>query len=759
MTQIYRNSIPGQINGMFSAGGVSIDEYLFDEVFNIAVDEEGIQLTKEIATIAKAYKRLNEIDFFKNGVTLTKVLSLEYEVIKGVIDDLTSLKLINVLLPIGVDLVLYGDDLPQIATLKEKFDISTDVANDIASINGVYDIKKIGYAFADVLSLLETDETGNVNVNYFNLDPEIVKNLFNNIGGIDTIEVGAPLVVKYFLEQPKFSDIVSKFGINAADLEEANWQDEIRNIGIVHEAIQNISPYAVLDAQTILSFSSSITNGQSIGVNIDYEKVLEEDIRNLAQSLVNSTLLKKAMTSVVVNVYQEQMPEAYRSFFYIESMEQIDWSNNETAVREFTSLLYLAYESVRATNLLGLPKEEVKFDNIYGPLLLSADLDKMSYYISQSQLLTGDLVPVYNEESQIVNMTSNINNLFKAMLKNMFPDLTSAYADEKVYDWSEENIRSSLYASRIVVDMNLIGSNFMLTEATDNQIEELAFYMIRSDAYKSILNKLIQMVSVDITMATPLALMEEDEWTQAEIEYFFKAVRLIQVRFETYPDIESVFMSLTTPELIECIKSTVFRNTLVDFIKDAAEPGGALHDIIVVSNVTDEDWKYVDDENPGELPRFFEGLGILMGGVSTFEDIHDQLGSINLVSELTDDDLDIIFESIILSDTIVYQVNKQAEGAGAIIVIPEGVDLNDTSRDGELRKLLLSVALITGGIASPSPSEIIDNVLALTDEELDQLVASAIISATIINRLYDYRYTEETPNNVLYIPFEETDAI
>ena len=422
-------------------------------------------------------------------------------------------------------------------------------------------------------------------------------------------------------------------------------------------------------------------------------------------------------------------------------------------------MLYLAYESARATDFLGLPKEQFNIDQIYGPLLQHADLDKMSYYISQSQLLTGDLVPVYNEESQIVNMTSNINNLFKAMLKNMFPDLTSAYADEKVYDWSEENIRSTLYASRISVEMDLIGSNFMLIDATDEQIKDLALYMIRSDVYKSLLNKLIQMVAVDISSATPLALLEEDEWTQAEIEDFFKAVRLIQVRFETYPDIESVFMSLSNTELIQCIKSTVFRNTLVNFVKDAAEPGGPLYDIIVVSNVSDDDWKYIDDDNPGELSRFFGGLGILMGDVSTFDEMHDRLGSINLVSDLTDDDLDIIFESIILSDTIVYQVTKHAEGAGAIIVIPDGVDLNDTSRDGELRKLLMSVALITGGIAAPTPAEIIDNVLALTDEQLDQLVASAIISATIINRLYEYRYTEEAPNNVLYIPFEETDPI
>ena len=759
LTQVYRNSVAGQMNGLFSANGVKLDEYLFNEVFKIAVDEEGIQLTKEIATVANAYKRLNEVGFFENGVTLSKVLALENDVVKGVIDDLTSLKLINVLIPIGVDLVLYGDDISQISSLKQEFNITSDVTSALSEIDVVYDIRKIGYALADGLSLMQTDTEGNINIDYFNLDPEIVKNIFNSVGGIDTIGVGIPLVVNYLLEQEQYSAMIGQFGIDEVDFDTVNWQNEIRNIGLIHEAIQRLHFYGELDTNTIFGFSSPMTNGSTVNVNIDYSKVVEEDIKNLAQSLVNSTLLTKAMTSVVVSSYQEVLPSEYSSFFYIESMEQIDWSDNETAVREFTSLLYFFYESARAADVLSLPKENFNFDNIYGPLLENADLDKLSYYLSQSQLLTGDLVPVYNEESQIVNMTSNINSLFKTMLQQLFPDLPSSYAEGKVYDWSEENIRSSLYASRIIVQMGLIESDFLLTDVTNDQIEELAFYMIRSDVFKSILNKLIQFVSVDISMSTPLALMEEDEWNQDEIEYFFKAVKLLQSKFETYPNLESAFMSLNTTELTECIKSTVFRNTLVNFVKNAAGTSGALYDIIIVSNVSDSDWEYIDEDNTGELTKFFEGLRIMMGGVSTFEQMQDHLDTINIVSNLNDDDLDVIFESIILRDSIVHQVNKQATGVQAIIVIPDGIDLTDTARGSELRKLLLSVNLITGGAALPTPSEIIDNVLSLTDPELDQLVASGVISATIINKLYNYRYTLATPDNVLYIPFEENDSL
>jgi hypothetical protein len=185
-------------------------------------------------------------------------------------------------------------------------------------------------------------------------------------------------------------------------------------------------------------------------------------------------------------------------------------------------------------------------------------------------------------------------------------------------------------------------------------------------------------------------------------------------------------------ELGTVLSSIIISDTIINKLIELGEGEDAV--LVVDLPANDPRW-YDSDDGPGEIKRLVFGAKILLG-----ED--PDLNNPEIISQedllrLGEDDIDTLLDSLILSRTMVKEI-KNVDS----LVIPDELQgpenehlwYDTETEEGELRKLIRVAKLM---LADGSSEIDTDKILNLNDDDIDVILESLVMKATIKSELYN----------------------
>ncbi len=684
----YRNTITGKVFGAVEFGKAgSIDEMMFDSIFSIKGKNGNIQLRRELAIIGKAFSSpavqevMNGEDF-----SIEKLLELDSKDIQDIFDTLSELKFIKVLVPVGVEFVIYSD------VLGEEFDdIKEELKSNFKSIIDVdyaHDIQKVGYAFADLTELLEDQDLSNID--YFNLDSELVESILGHVGDLDLLEVVAPIAVSYVLNMEDVKSAFEEAGISIEslhleDLTGKDWQDEIgTNLPQIYSKFKELG-IKMVDTQ------------------INFDEVDVEKVDSLCKAIFASKILSNAVPVLSNYAIETFLPEEYADIIDTTIFEDVVWET------ELSSLLSAALVLVKT----GVISENVDDVNSAIQSLSDADIQQLGTYVSKSVIITHHLNP-------IANMIFEQAGFKEGTLQGL--------DESKGETWNETEISSLFFAVKDIFSTGIINSNdptSVLSSLTDEQIESLSTHLSESKFITKNLNPIVELILEETEFGKGslqgLDESKDEKWTKLEISSLFYSIKDIFDTGIINSDDPTTTLSSLTDEQIEDLSThlsgsrfiTKNLNSIVDMILKETEFGeGTLQGL---DESKGETW------NKTEISSlFFAVKDIFSTGIINSDDPTTTLSS--LTDEQIEDLSTHLSESKFVTknlNSIVDMIFKETEfGEGTL----QGLDESKGEKwtKPEISSLFYSIKDIfdTGIINSDDPTATLSS---LTDEQIEDL--------------------------------------
>lgn len=665
----------------------SIDETLFDEVFQLKFNNNKIKLRKEINIVGNVVSELsNEVDL-KNPKVLNEILNLDEENLKSYINQISELKLINVIVPLGIEFIYLTED-----EKLQGIDLTEEDFNNLLKINYTNEFKNLSTAVIEGYEMLGSDFK---NVNYLNLDEEKTITILDKLTELALLDTLGPIGLKMLLNKEQVASIIDE---QTLDVKIINYQEELKNIGKLYQAI------LVLDLST------------SKFKEIDYANINDDDLINIANRLYELQIIQSSTPSVINYLVNNSMPKELSDYILKETIYEVNWN-----AREIASILLLS-KLLMANNVLD---SDFNFEN----LLTEITSRPLAKLMIDSELVSNSLTP-----------------LVKGLISKQDNDIFKEVVISDDFTWTEEELYSIFQVVRLSKDL-ISDEQIDFSTISNEYIDEITTAMSNSEIIMgnmtSILTSLTQKEEVNIN----LTIEENYNWTYSEINSIFKSVKIIHSRGG---EITNIF-GLEDEELNVLLNSKIISKTMIEYLYEYTASGKELESILIINLEKDDAEWYDRTDNPGELRKLFKSLGLLLGKEYNLGDEFD----INRITSLSDDEITTLLASIVVSDSLIKKIIDLSNNELAELLI---VRLNDTDpswkdsqSNGELRNFLKSFKLLFGNdVNINEPNLDINMIIKLSDEELNQLIASQIISDSAINAIYKLANNELI--NVLYIP-------
>ena len=729
---VYTKSAPGKIFGTVKA-----DTYLFDSLFSFEVNKTNIKLREELELVAKAFARSESLR--ENGFSLENLMNEDTDTLKLIVDDLSSLKLIKVAIPMAIEAALYLEDEEgnNLVSIPDGIDLDID---SIMEIDFAGDIKKLGYAFVDFTTLLpgEGEE-----LNYLDLDPDTVSSVLESIGSTDIVDTLLPIAISYITTMESVQESLDQLGFTIDDFgldEIDDWSNEFTQFGQIYRAVSDLQ---------IKKFDESET----------FEYVTEDKVDALSEAMFESVLISNSVP-VLVNVMSKSIiTEEYQDMI---TVDPDIWDDVE-----FSALVNAA---------VTILKSGIVTDGEEAFKTMSSDtIDDLAKYLSRSRFITG-----------------NLNTITESLIGDMgFFSEDSEFATLEQDEWTQLELSSLFKAVRFI----LVEGTDNLTNLEDDKIIEISTYLGSSKFITRNINSVIDSALESIDLGTDIEFgefkdMEDNEVASNELYYLFKSAKIIT---DKGSDVNA-FLDLNDDELDIFLNSSFISGTLVNVLKAYSKPGEQLEFLV---GVDDENVSWYDSDSEettytlngniititpvegatkyniygdgvklgatrsltfeltpplpteivveafieGELRRMFIAIGSLSSSLSDGGSF-----STDTITNLTDEEIDNIMISDILVLSIIGEIEKMANEDEPFIVIPDG-NLKSTDqeiklaawknkvddnvvKDGELSKIFKGLRIFLAG--SDIDNFDIQNVTNMPDEDIIEVLKSEIISESII---------------------------
>ena len=765
----YRDTIPGKVYGCIKFGeyDTTIDEALFDSLFKIKGENGNIRVRSELKKLAKALSNKAIKEIMTDGFDINKLHELNEEDLKELIDTLSELDLVKVVIPVGLEFVAYSGALDEMLgnqsedfqkTLEEKLP-------ELLKIDYCQEVKSLGYVFVDVIDLLGNDISDLSKLDFFNLEQETLNDIFDGLGDMKLLEVVAPITINYLLNTDAIKKAIESAGFTLEDLgltQDIDYVAELMNLPNIYEKVVAVGLKRV---EGKISFSE-----------VDYTKV-----EALVESLFTSVIIKNAVPVVATTLTKAYLPDDYKGILPEEELKNVDWEKEFGPVLTAVSLLLKT----------GILDSEQPMQALLD--LNDKDFAEFGKYLSKSQLLC-----------------NNMNELLDVLLKSFdFKEVTFVGLDSsKGENWDETEIVSLFKAiKKIATGLN--------RQLTDLEVEELAISITSSKYIKKNLNNLVNSLTRDIGFE--LAQLSAEEWTVNEIYTVFKSINIISSLSEGGSIKVESFLKLSDENLSIVLESKLIKGSLKKIIVDRSQPGGDLQllkgvyedgidlngnlvyswDDVVIDvnssisgstlnitpnsdvvryivyknnrfftttinnysiNLNSSDYTYSSNDEfyvkgitkNGELRNTFNAIAALE---------IENIGSFDIDLRKVVNKKDVLFDSYILTETIVYEIRKYDKdtNANGVLVIPleykEGGAGDWHGEDGELNNIIISLDALLGISKSSEPvyitqlTEKIDNVyIENIYQNTDEILLSNIITYTVIDEI------KKLNGNGIYIP-------
>lgn len=746
----YRETISGKIYGSMKIGKnkLSIDEALFDSIFNIKGKNGSIKLCNELKTLEQAFSTDAVKKIMSDGFDIKKLYLLSNEELNDFIEIISSLDCINVLVPVGLEFVTYSD------VLKDKLgneyeDIKQLLAENLPELiemDYCQEVKNLGYAFVNLIDLLGDGLEDPSKINYFNLNQEIIEKLFVNLEKLETFEIVAPITINYLLNSKTIIKAIEKFGFTVEDLGLSNDIDYVNEFKKIPELYKKFIALGIKQVEGKTDLSN---------INIDA-------IDGFIETLFDSTIISNAIPVVASTLTINYLPTQYSDLFTKEELESTNWNT------EFSPLLK-AVAVLLNTNVL---TAEDKVEAICS--LSTEDIEKLGTYLSESDLIVKKLNYI-------------MENIMKTFISEKIDYLGLDNTEEE--KWNKKEIIAMFNVMKQFAD----GFNYKFN---NEEIEMLADNIGKSKYIKKNLNNIVN--AITDSFGFTVANLSDDEWTVNEVYTTFKAINIITSSSSGNKISLENFLNVSDEDQNILFESKIIRNSMKKLLLEKSKDGEVLQRLKgVYENGIDEtgetvyDWddlivdvkcnvennrliitpyngaikyniyknghyyKSIDvtemllndyDSSDEYSVKAIVSYGELRNILSAISKLNiENINDFNIDLKTIIDNKDDVFASYIFSQTIIHEIINLANDESSIIYIPSNYENSKANewngRDGELYNLLDAMDILLD-ITTSEKQFNIDELnekmeflyLNKLNDNLDKVLKSDIISLTLINK-------------------------
>ncbi|MFA6661656.1 MAG: hypothetical protein WCS56_01325, partial [Bacilli bacterium] len=495
----YRDTVPGKVFGTIKIQDSGIDEYLFDELASIKVETTDIQVQVkfrlELQRVAEAIALVPEI--LQSDFSLETLQSMDKANLKAAIDKLSELDIIKVVVPVGLEIALYSDYIKDQVNDSALSDMLNGLDIDaLKDIDYGADFKNLGYAFVDLSSLLSFDADGNFSLDFLALDGQTVEDIFSSLGSIELVNYTAPILVSYVLSMDDVSQLFADAGIDISDLgldEITNWGQEISQIGVIYSKFLEIG-------------LGTDQDGAIDYTNIDYTK-----IEGFTNAVFDSLLISNAIP-VVADYATNFIPDEYSDVLSIP--DDVDWNTELSA-------LITAAAKIMGTGIL-------EASDAAG---YKAAIDSLEETADHS-----DIRDISDALSASTIFQHSLNNVVETLLapsdgSGILGDITINGLDAPE-DWDSDELYNLFQSAKLMFDTGLIGSSDVMgdfSNISDDTISNISGTLSSSVFITKNLSSLTSFLisSLGADSGITLTTLEEDQWTQTELESIFSSLKYI----------------------------------------------------------------------------------------------------------------------------------------------------------------------------------------------------------------------------------------
>lgn len=597
-SSIYRNSFAGQLFS-FEYEGEAIDNRIFDGIFRLNVQDTEIKFRKEITTCVdslaiigeKLYEPLKENDF---EFDLAMLDTLEGKTICDAADKLAELKLIQIVVPIGVEFI--SNNAAMLDTGEASFINVADIVDDLkdASLNNV--ISGLGHAAGNLLDavhnaglsitdlLNEEDMVDSILDKILNLKGEDIAEVINAIASIQILDALSQPLTAYL--EKYVTDNLTKFLLMKPKLTVGDdgfiyVSDQKTNIR--YNDSKSLDDYEILlsDKETwIIDETDTGIDGSKNNYKLDFSDVsISQEIRNLGnifiafQGLGISSIndftdyfsgekgaldwtnidfdyehLERLFSTIVgdpddylfsyVKVIDEDENESYEWHINYKPADLAEWGitiSNGTPVEGDQIYVHVTNESMSGGITVVETTPEVK-----GKGVKRVDVNKDKFLASTENY--------YNVGSKLIS--SNTRNIY-CLVNNVLP--ASMRESLVVVPINGGDIASLIMAAKILVDAGIISTS---EDETPDYVSALTNEELVNDLIEAIMNSnlldknLTTVINSLMLLAVgePIIEINEEDWSENKADDIKTLFKLFGKVFQ-YKDKFGDFDSLSEEDL------------------------------------------------------------------------------------------------------------------------------------------------------------------------------------------------------------------
>lgn len=497
---------------------------------------------------------------------------------------------------------------------------------------------------------------------------------------------------------------------------------------IVVVGFDSSSEWTKEEIENIFTALISILKSDIIGSN-DYLQSLSalsnETIDELTKALSGSKFITKNLSSIL-SYLLESLNNGENSLDIV-VLEENEWTQ-----KELSSIFY-TFREIANSGLVGDdPTNAIKE-------LSDEAIDNLATYISASKFLTRNLTPIMD-----------------MLLGGMELDGIQIKGFENYEDWTQLEISSLLKGARIVISYS--DDLTQLVKLSEDELDALT----ASTLITNVLVDFIEEYSKEgntLELIEGVELVSETGWkdnTFENIEFTY-ASGVLTIN-STIEDVDKYYVySKNANGVYEKITSSSMKTIDLNTILESEQVGlrrkiqvlPALSDLKVVA------YKF------GEIRNMFRAIQAICKDSEISAD-----SIISSLSSITDNDMYVVLDSIIVSETIITQLEEYANKADAIVVIPEG-DLKAIKADGtkdrsawleqangvhgELFNALKAISILFNGKNISDLTFGTDMFTSIDDADIETVLKSRVINETLIVKLSELA---EEADSTIYIPSE-----
>lgn len=793
---VYRGSFIGQMFNV-KIGDTPIDNKVFDDLFVVKTNSGDVKFREEIKNVAgaveviaeKVYEPLKENDFKFSWSVIDK---LDGETITAAFDKLSDLKLIQVVVPVGVEFISNQSKTLDISTEENQMFDVVDIVNSIKDANMKNVISKLGESFGSLLDavhdsnmtiqqMMEAEDPVQEMLNsLLSINGEGVANVFNALADIEILdELSKPLGA--FLDN-YVTDQLSSFLLMkpALTTDEDNYiYISGHKTNIIWDGVTDLKNMEISlsdDGFWILNGTLTTIDGKANQYKLDFSNIsISQEIRNIGN---------------IFQAFQDLGITSVTDFAnYLSGKEnEIDWEKTnfdyEHLERLFNAILaspydyYFTYSKKSKDNaelvwklnnvevdlseyglaVSGAPEEGDRFiihltnnkDNLsVTEVTATTDTTRISNVNINKNTFLQKIEGFHNIGSTL--LSHNTENIY-CLVNNILP--ASMRESLTVVPIDGGDVASLVMAAKLLIDHGLIGkseeTDYSKLLADDELVGQLVDSIMKSNMLDKNITTVINAIIV-LAAGDKVIEIHEEDWSENkadDIKALFKVVGKVFKYKDKFSDIKS----MTQEEL----------DDLFGAIGDALTSGIISSNIGTFVNYLNEQNFLGDFALIGMDKEYWtkDEANYLKEGLMMFVDMLLAEDS-NIMSQLfqlaEDERLDSLLKSRFLILNIVNNLYKFAGEGGQLseFLCLDNIDKDsdawfdvldeegNITKKGELRLLLTNAAKLFKGINDMGDNEVlirslIGNIGSLTNEiggesdDVGEILESIILSDTLI---------------------------